>query len=318
MNEAPEYPKESRFAKIRRRASVAMELRRERKALPAILQESRNGIIPEEVRNAYEEFRLEIENVFGAENLRDDLIHHGTGAKKYAGEKYGDGVTDELQYPLDNILTDGLEPQHDIFSLKGPMMSTSLAPSWEYAKWYAAMCQDPETPLKWEYGSRDHWGSFFLYRTLVDKGNIKHIPTITKRIGGRFTAKLFGQEREKQNGRALKWLSATTSSLPENAKIQDILKAKTDISGNFGGILTIRKEDAPRIEQGPGDAYEYRTSARITPDKFVALSVPIDQVDTYRNVIHALGHTFPVLPMEAVDLHMSQFSFRELTEKGRA
>lgn len=312
MSEIGETPKDTRITKARIRAGSIMELRRTRKGLPENLEENRHLEVPVVVKIAYEEFKDDIGNVFGTEHLRGDLLHHGTGAMKYAGDKYGDGVSEQIQYPLDNIVSEGLMPQLDIFSMEGPMHSTSLAFSWEYAKWYATMCQDPNRSLAWEYGNRDNWGAYFLYRTLVDFRNIKHIPSISKRIGRRTIDKLVGKDRQRVPNRAHKWISATSREITEDSRLNEILRAKTDIPGNFGAVLTVNESDAPAVKMGPGDAYERRTQSPITSDKFVALSVPLDQVDTYRNITDSLGYKFPVLPIEAVDYHMRKFPFDEI------
>jgi hypothetical protein len=280
------------------------EMHHEARELPQVLDESKK-FVPSEVVMAYEEFKPRIEDVFGNTSVNPDLLHHGTGAIRYEGEKYGSGIVSQIQRPLDNILTEGLTPQLDIFSFKGPMMSTSLAYSWEYAKWYATMCQDPQNPLVWEYGNRDNWGSYFLTNTIKAEMKLANAPYIAKAFGSKIAEKVRKQPEELN--RMQKWASSASKDVDSATSLKKILKLRTDIAGNFGGIITVKKTDAPAVNMGPGDEFERRTLASIKPTDFVALSVPLNEVNSYQNVVSALGLPLPVLPIETIDYHLCKF-----------
>ncbi len=92
------------------------------------------------------------------------------------------------------------------------------------------------------------------------------------------------------------------------------LKAQTDIPGNFGAIVSISRDSVKLFDMGPGRIYEERTKSQIAPSTFKAIAVPLGKVQQYTDIVNQLGLGFPVVSIEAVEYHMSQFSLHELTK----
>lgn len=305
---------DSLVVSARKKLNTLRSVRQEGKLLIPSLNESKRNV-PKEVQSAYSQYGDVIRSIYGDKHLQADLLHHGTGAKKYELDDLSGTPTGLIARPLDTVLVDGLKPHLDQIGIRKPMVSTSLAYSWEYAKWFATMQQDPNEPLRWEYGDRDAWGSFFRFKNYTDASNLRHIAPMAKRmVSERLIKKI--DNKQSDFPASHKWISATTSQVPPEATGMEILKAKTDLPGNFGAVITIDGNSVnANSGWGFGDAYEARTFEDIEPGNFVALAVPLRQVDTYMDVVQDLNYKFPVLPLEAVDLHMSRFALEEVAQK---
>lgn len=201
------------------------------------------------------------------------------------------------------------------------VVSTSFATSWNYAKWYSDKHQNPEDPLKWEYGDSTGWFSYYMFDTVITemKNAFRHplnyhIPGMSRRILGllglvkKDTSQNFGALNKLQ-----KWIGDITHRIDSTTSTIKILKAKTDIPGNHGAILTYARDDIVIFDMGPGQAYEQRTMVEISSDKPLALAVPLNRVEEYQRKVEGLGLHFQVLAIEAVDYHLSQFPLHQLT-----
>jgi hypothetical protein len=298
------------------------------RSLPADLEKAKLQPVPTEVLEAYEANKNVIANTYGKEHVRSGLLFHGTGALQYEGDKYGKGMSGQLRHPLDTILEGGLQPHTDLWSLThDSMQSTSFATSWPYAKYYADMHQSPSDPLQWEYGAHDEWFSYFMVDTVRQgfkkaraAGSLQKSAQPRTRLR---TALGALRDKRQQNvstdgyNRLQRWARDVRSDVTPQTSMLDVLHGQTDIPGNFGAIITVSEEDVPLAPMGPGGTYEKRAIQPVMPQQFTSLAVPLNKVAEYSARVHGLGYTFPVLPIEAVEYHMSHYPIEELAHKQR-
>lgn len=285
------------------------------------LQEVKAQPVPQEVRDAYLQNREVIESIYGKAHANHDLLYHGTGALQYAGNKYQEGTSNEYRHPLDSILQDGLKPHEDTWiTTREAIDSTSFATTWPYAKWYADKHQNPNDPLEWNYGDSNEWFSYCMWDTVQTEAknprNYKQLPPLVAKKILKFTG-LVKKPTDSQKMSALKkltqWVSDLTTEVTTDTPVAEILRGQTDIPDNFGAIVTVSRDDVELFDMGPGRVYEERTMSQVPPQKFISLAVPLDRVEEYAAKVAQLGLNFPVLPIEAVDYHMSQFPLKDLT-----
>jgi hypothetical protein len=97
----------------------------------------------------------------------------------------------------------------------------------------------------------------------------------------------------------------------------DVICGQTDIPGNFGAIITVSEDDVPLAPMGLGGTYEKRAAHPVRPEEFTSLAVPLNKVEKYAAKVRELGYSFPVLPVEAIEYHMSHFPTQELAHAQR-
>lgn len=108
MDEAAENSESREISSrgIRATAEVAKFLLTNYRGLERHLVGCKNEPVPHEVIESYEINRAVIEKIYGKVSPNEMLLHHGTGALQYSGEKYQSGVKkDEYQQVLEGILT---------------------------------------------------------------------------------------------------------------------------------------------------------------------------------------------------------------------
>jgi len=297
------------------------------KALRGGLERARLQPVPQAVLDAYQSSKSVIEAVFGSDHVRRGLLHHGTGALQYAGDKYGAGMTGQLRRPLDTILEDNLKPHTDPWLLtQGSMQSTSFATVWSYAKFYADAHQAPDDPLQWEYGDGTEWFSYCI----VDTGRqeFKRGRTAGKiRTWGQSKGSLLQTLRTRRQlperntpanyNRLQRWARDIRSDITPQTSTLDVLSGRTNIPGNFSAIITVSEDDVPLAPMEFGGTYEKRAAHTIEPSLFTSLAVPLNRVEEYNAKARGLGYSFPVLSIEAIEYHMSRFPVEELAHAQR-
>ncbi len=113
------------------------------------------------------------------------------------------------------------------------------------------------------------------------------------------------------------WISDIRDDVDSTTSATDILRGQTTIPNNYGTIITMTRDNVELFDMGPGRVYEERTKMPVLPQAFTSIAVPLNKVATETQRVHALGLDFPVLPIEAVDYHLSKFPLSELTTATR-
>jgi len=321
MLQAVQNSPEQSSSRVRKAAGIISALRflwRQSRLLPRELEKARLQPVPWSVLDAYEANKDVIERIYGSEHIHHGLLYHGTGALQYDGDKYGVGMTSHLRKPIDVILRDGLRPHTDPWALtQGSMQSVSFATAWSYAKFYADVYQTTSDPLEWGWGNGVDWFSYFIVDTArqsFKKGRL----TVNLRQELRALRQTQEQRvRANSYSRLQRWALDIRSDITPRTSALDMICVRTDIPGNFGVIITVSEDDVPLAPMGLGGTYEKRAARPVRPDKFTSLAVPLNKVDEYSAKVRDLGYSFPVLPIEAVEYHMSQFSLQELAHAQR-
>ena len=320
-----------RSSRVRKTAETIGTLRflwRQSRRLPGELKKAKLQLVPQSVFDAYIANKDVIEAIYGSDHVRRGLLHHGTGALQYDGDKYGMSMTGRLRRPIDTILEKGLKPHIDPWALtEGSTQSVSFATVWCYARFYAEAHQTPDNPLEWEFGNRAGWFSYCIVGTVQQSFGTGRLARNVRTLGRpkdslRQELRTLRQTR-KQNTPTNNYSRLQRSALdvrsnvtPQTSMI-DVICGQTDIPGNFAAIITVSENDVPLTPMGLGGTYEKRTARPVEPREFTSLAVPLNKVEEYATKVRDLGYSFPVLPIEAVEYHMSHFPVQELAHAQR-
>jgi hypothetical protein len=316
----PQQTSEKRRSAVRKAAEIIATLRflwRQSRLLPKELETTKLQPVPRAVLDAYATNKEAIETIYGSRHVRRNLLHHGTGALQYDGDKYGAGMIGRLRKPIDTILKDGLRPHADAWALTdGSALSVSFATAWSYARFYAEAHQPSDNPLEWVYGTRVGWFSYCImgtarqsFGTALLAGNLRTL--------GRPKSDLSMAPVNDSYSRLQRWALDVRQDITPRTPMIDVIRARTDIPANFGVIITVTEKDVPLAPMGLGGTYEKRSARPIRPDEFTSLAVPLNKVEEYTAKVHDLGYSFPVLPIEAVEYHMAHFPVQELARAQR-
>ncbi len=262
--------------------------------------------VPDEVRSAYEQYRQEIAEIFGENTPNADYIYHGTGLYNYLSQedhKYEAGGTRIVSNLLEKILTNGLEPQTDVW-IPTPARSptVSLTPQRFYARWYSDR-HNFEDPL-WSYGDPTDWAFSFAVKSVRRFLDIPYTLSIIRSC-----------RKTKPGGLGLmqRWVSDVRDDTDPKTSYLNVCRSKSTIPGNHGVIIVIKRDGTQLYDSPLIKSTEKRSLRAIAADNFVALEVPLRQVDQTKTLLEEMGRSdIRVLPMECVDLHLSQFPLREL------
>ena len=286
-------------------------LRRQSRLLPRELKQARLQPVPQSVLDAYAANKDVIEAIYGSDHVRRGLLYHGTGARQYDGDKYGAGMTGKLRRPIDRILEAGLRPHADPWALtEGSALSVSFATVWSYARFYAEAHQTPDNPLQWEYGNRAGWFSHCIVGTARQSFKTARLTNVLR-------------PTPKQNSttdgysRLQRWARDVRNDITSQTSMIDVICGQTDIPANFGAIITVSEDDVLLEPMGLGGTYEKRSARPVEPREFTSLAVPLNKVEPYVAKVRGLGYAFPVLPIEAIEYHMSHFLLQELAHAQR-
>lgn len=309
-------------SRARKAAEIISTLRflwRQSRLLPKELEKTRSQPVPRPVLDAYAANKDVVEAIYGRDHLRHSLLHHGTGALQYDGDKYGVGMTGKLRKPLDTILEDGLQPHTDAWKhTEGSPLSVSFATVWSYARFYAEAYQTPDNPLEWEYGDRAGWFSYCIVgtarQTLGTALLVRNVRKLRRSKQELRTLRPTREQKATKNGysRLQCWALDLRRDIMPNTSMIEVICGQTDIPGNFGAVITVSEDDVPLAPMGLGGTYEKRAARTVRPHEFTSLAVPLSKVEEYAAKVYDLGYSFPVLPIEAVEYHMSRLPLREL------
>lgn len=264
--------------------------------------------IPEEVKVAYEKYKPLISGVYGNDHLNDIYLYHGTGRYHYQanGEhKYDNFTNDRAIDILQAILTSGLQPQTDIW-LPTPARNATVSLTRQrfYARWYAD--RHNFNSLDWSYGNSFDWAFMYVVKTIGDPMAVPYIILLLR-------------EKSKRNlgllGSAQKWVSDVRNDIQPRTDYSIVWKSKSTIPDNFGIVVGIKASDVNNYDLHLLQRSERRTLQPIPAKNFAFLEAPLRYVDFVKGMATELGRPeLIVLPMECVDLHMSKFPLKELTQ----
>lgn len=309
---------EQRSSRFRKAAEIVGTLRflwRQSGLLQKELEAARLQPVPQSVLGAYAANKEVIEAIYGSDHICRGLLYHGTGALQYDGDKYGVGVTSRLRRPIEAILEGGLRPHADPWALtEGSAQSVSFATTWSYARFYAETHQASDDPLEWEYGKRVGWFSYCIVGTARQSFGVALLGGNIRMLG---RPKSTREQNANGYSRLQRWALDVRRDVTPRTSMIDVICGQTDIPGNFGAIITVSEEDVPLAPMGLGGTYEKRSARPVEPGEFTSLAVPLNKVKEYAAKVRQLGYSFPVLPIEAVEYHMSHFSIQELAHAQR-
>jgi hypothetical protein len=316
MPKKTQHSPQQRSARIEKVAEVVGTLRfllRQSRLLPKDLKATKLQPVPQSVLDAYAANKHIIEAIYGSGHVRRGLLYHGTGALQYDGDKYSARMTGRLRRPIETILEGGLRPHTDPWALtEGSMLSVSFATVWPYARFYAEAHQTLGDPLEWEYGNRVGWFSHCIVGTARQSFGTALLAGNARTMG-----KPAGSPQNTNYSRLQRWALDIRSDITPQTSMIDVIQGQTDIPGNLGAIITVSEDDVPLAPMSLGGTYEKRAARTVAPWEFTSLAVPLGKVGEYTAKVRSLGYSFPVLPIEAVEHHMSHFSIQELAHAQR-
>lgn len=266
--------------------------------------------VPIEVKDLYRMYLPQIETLYGKEKLRQDLLFHGTGYLQYKREGKNHYSKEKIIPVLQNSLTFGLQPAHDEWiPTPGGMPTISLSQARFYAKWYADLHQGSENHILWEYGDSADWAVMYLLDSFSNDSFLSKIRDIA-------IAKKSDGHLEEGLELFRRWASFVRNNITHDTKYMNIFRGRSTIPNNFPAILVMKRDVRPFVDMPMIHSYEHRTLFPIPPKDFTVLEVPLSNMDFVKEMVHNSGLSdLPVIPMECVDLYLSQYPLSEHTYK---
>lgn len=278
-----------------------------------------HGPIPEIVRSHYKKEREQLVDFFGdplSKKLDRNLLFHGTGLLKYRGEKFQGTIEHGLTVPvLEQILANGIEPQHDPFLPEGDVYTTSLVESYFYAKWFADKHMVSADEMQFQFGKPNDWFTFFLADT--GKWALENLSQlVTRYFFNREKIRDAQKSRQSTISPIMGWASGTRNdvktAMTYREMLRDILDGHSTIRENWGAMLCIDKEQVTTRNVG---AHETRTNNRIPPEAIVALGVPLRRLHEANLLFENVRSQAIVFSLESAEIFLSQFPMEELAKR---
>jgi hypothetical protein len=238
---------------------------------------------------------------------------HGTGRYHYRYEgdsRYTTVSTDSVLDVLNSILEeDGLRPHLDPWIDSGGE-TISLATTRAHSRLFARIHLYEKDELIYELGSMRFWVQFYIL-VLVPwlLGSLQGLQLLWKGL-------LTGPSRKNLHA----WISAIRK--PENTRViglRDIFTVYapgSDIEGNCPILLGINGNGLEIINIVPiahkDHKVEVRTLQPIRTSDFTHIEVPFNRIAETERFLKDKGIELEVLPLEYVDLYMSDIPLAEL------
>ncbi len=291
--------------------------------------EQKDPTVDHETFYLYEKYyKSTLKDIFGKETLNTQWLYHGTGKYSYTSENKYYGEFSGVQNKLDNILKYGINPHPDNWlPNKDHVETTSLAPAFMYAKWYASTHNSTETTLSYEFGKPFNWFMHYIYDTvssgpryMKERRNskspffdyAKESIGLLKRLKGTRT------KREDEMHNLQRWHRSINSTGNSETELMDILTGHSDIPNNYGAILGIDKQKVKPVEDiSYFGLHEIRTDQSIKPDNICFIITPYKFCEDAKNIAKSNNIDTLILPQECVEYHLTKFPLAELTDNLR-
>lgn len=226
---------------------------------------------------------------------------HGTGRFHYDEQEK---IIDVLRSIID---ADGLKPlvEDPWLPIEGKLQKTiSLAKIRMYARIYAELHQFQGNKLEYSHKSSKFWFWAIGLRQMLAAP--LQIPTHLLKLN-------FQKDSEQQlNKLFTKYIKK--SSIPSSGFLLRLLNPPfSDIVGNYGVIFGIKKDTVSplKIDQRY-ELYEDRTNREIPISSFSYIEVPWNSFEETQRLLDGSSVTIPLLPIEAMELHLSQVKIKAL------
>jgi hypothetical protein len=241
------------------------------------------------------------------EVLNNTKFYHGTGAYSYMFDttKY-EGRETGVRHVLDEILTNGLIPQRDLFNDvfgTGTQRTLSITESREYARCYATLFMYEKDKLRYEYGSSLFWGGIMALNMIkIYQPVIHHIDEgITQRNMQDYKKMCEGWSRSfRKDGKY------------EGKNFLYHLTARSDIKNNYGIIIGIKNMPTIPICYRFLTMSEQRIKTTVNPAEFTHIQAPLKNIEQARIAAKKHNITIPIIPIEFVELINSEMSMNQL------
>ena len=234
---------------------------------------------------------------------------HGTGRYHYQYQvesRYESVSADGLLDVLDSIVQhDGLTPHQDPWIASGGK-TVSLGTVRMHSRLFARIHQYEKNSLLYELGSAGYWTQFYLILLLLW--------VCTNLESGRQLGKIFSRRSWYKDMQT--WGSAIRDPRNGKMRIWDVVTSNvtgSDIETNYPLLIGVAKGTLEVIETLPlTHAVEVRSLQPVTLKDFTHIEVPLAKVKETEEFLRAKSIQFKVLPIEYVDVYMSQIPLKEL------
>lgn len=235
---------------------------------------------------------------------------HGTGGYHYSyqGESRYESVdTKELINVLDSIIEqDRLTPHQDPWIVSGGK-TVSLGTVRMHSRLFARIHQYEKDSLFYELGSAQYWVQLYVMLLIFWSClNLKDVYQFAKsffRLSSYKDMQTWGSAiRKPKNGKVI--------------SVWDVLSGNvmgSDIEINYPLLIGIAKGTLKVVETVPlTHAVEVRSLEPIRLSDFTHIEVPLAKVKDTQELLNNRGISLPVLPIEFVDMYLSNIPVREL------
>jgi hypothetical protein len=239
--------------------------------------------------------------------LNNTKFYHGTGAYSYMFDttKY-DGKNVGIRFMLEEILTNGLRPQRDLFNDvfgTGVENTLSITESREYARCYSTLFMHEKSRLEYEYGSPIFWGGLMALQMM------KRYKPIINHADKQIAQKNRRDYEDMCNG----WSrSFRKDGRYEGKNVFCHLTARSDIEDNFGIVIGIKDVPTISIDHKFLNISEQRINTVVDPSEFTHIQAPIKYFDQVRILAETNNFKKPIIPIEYAELINSEMPIEEL------
>lgn len=259
---------------------------------------------PEDISNLYLKYLALIESCYFKAGF-----WHGTGrfhyrlegSSKYQGVDYSH-VFDVLGAI---VKSQGIIPEYDPIPELDPKHpnTVSLSKFRMYARLYAEMNQPKGEELGYTYGSDRFWFYLGVPLQLIYKNPLQNL----------FLLISYYLNKDEMND-FQNWIhSFKHSSKSFKATPLNFYKLRSDIDGNYGILIGIKKNSVKAVHYNPVlERFETRTDQPILLSDITHLEVTLSKLEETQGFLDKHHLKIPLIPIELGDLYCSQFNLGDL------
>lgn len=248
--------------------------------------------------------------------LKNTEYYHGTGAYEYIyrKDKYHSFEPSKVKFILRDVLVNGLKPSRDLFNdtfETGFKKSISLTKNRVYARTYSELFFQDGTDLKYAYGSSFFWNLGVFLRIVfgwIKRRNFKFIRDKKSKKESKIARKRF-----------LIMIKSWSKSFRKDKKYENdifvfLSGAKSDIKGNFGVVIGIKKNTVKpiKIDYPNISIDEARVGHVISSKDFTHLQVPLENLNFVEKELKKINSKVPLIPMEFVEMINSDIKRKDI------